>query len=425
MPRRYRKRRKFLRYQIKQDTIFTILAVLLIAAASLTTLSFFQSGSVLISINSIILEKLGWLAVFLPLVLVTTSFLFIRIKLPFSRTHVSIGMLLVYFCLLGLAQGGTIGQYIWKTFALSISDIGTFIVLAGLFFIGLVVMFNTSIDEIIRLFITLYKQFIKITSFLPAKKKSAVYVEKLPIRPPSDYKKEKIGEEKAIQIPKPGNHEIAPSSGLGSSVIQNAASSALWEFPPLSLLSTSGNQKADRGDMKQNAGIIEKTLESFGISARVVEVNLGPAVTQYSIELALGTKLSKITALSSDLALALAAPTGQIRIEAPIPGRSLVGIEIPNRSLEYVNLYHMLSSDIMKKSKSKLQVALGLDVSGEPITANISKMPHVLIAGTTGSGKSVLINSWVASLLFRATPSEVRLIMVDPKRVESSTSTGA
>src|SRR3989338_3625345 len=156
----------------------------------------------------------------------------------------------------------------------------------------------------------------------------------------------------------------------------------------------------------------------FGVTARVVEVNLGPAITQYALEIALGTKLSKITALSNDLALALAAPTGQIRIEAPIPGRSLVGIEIPNRSLEFVTLRQMLTSDLMAHNKHKLTVALGLDVSGMPVTANIAKMPHVLIAGTTGSGKSVLINSWIASLLFRASPDEVKLILVDPKRVE-------
>ncbi len=118
------------------------------------------------------------------------------------------------------------------------------------------------------------------------------------------------------------------------------------------------------------------------------------------------------------MALALAAPTGQVRIEAPIPGRNLVGIEIPNRGLEFVTLKKMLSSEVMHKAKSKLAVALGLDVSGTPIIADIGKMPHVLVAGTTGSGKSVLINSWIASLLFRTNPSEVRLIMVDPKRVE-------
>jgi S-DNA-T family DNA segregation ATPase FtsK/SpoIIIE len=169
---------------------------------------------------------------------------------------------------------------------------------------------------------------------------------------------------------------------------------------------------------KHNASIIEKTLQSFGIMARVAEVNLGPAVTQYALEIALGTKLSKITGLTNDLALALAAPTGQIRIEAPIPGRSLVGIEIPNRSLEYVTLRTMLSSSQMTQHKSKLLTALGLDVSGTPVVADIAKMPHVLIAGTTGSGKSVLLNTFIASILFRAAPSEVKFIMVDPKRVE-------
>lgn len=116
--------------------------------------------------------------------------------------------------------------------------------------------------------------------------------------------------------------------------------------------------------------------------------------------------------------MALAAPTGQIRIEAPIPGKSLVGVEIPNRSLEFVTQKTMLGSDTMKNAKSKLTVSLGLDVSGQPVVADIAKMPHVLIAGTTGSGKSVLINSWITSILFRASPQEVKLIMVDPKRVE-------
>ncbi len=136
------------------------------------------------------------------------------------------------------------------------------------------------------------------------------------------------------------------------------------------------------------------------------------------MEIALGVKLSKITSLSNDLALALAAPTGQIRIEAPIPGRSMVGIEIPNRSLEFVTLKQMLASETMQSAKSKLTVSLGLDVAGNPLVADLARMPHVLVAGTTGSGKSVLINSWISSLLYRATPNEVKLILVDPKRVE-------
>lgn len=132
----------------------------------------------------------------------------------------------------------------------------------------------------------------------------------------------------------------------------------------------------------------------------------------------MGTKLSKIMALQNDLALALATSTGNVRIEAPIPGKSLVGIEIPNISPDTVSLKNILSNDIMRSSKSKLAVGLGLDVSGDVISADIAKMPHVLIAGTTGSGKSVLMNAIIATILFRASPSEVKLILVDPKRVE-------
>jgi S-DNA-T family DNA segregation ATPase FtsK/SpoIIIE len=159
-------------------------------------------------------------------------------------------------------------------------------------------------------------------------------------------------------------------------------------------------------------------LESFGITARVVEVNLGPAVTQYALEVALGTKLSKITALERDLALALAAPTGTIRIEAPIPGRSLIGIELPNKSAEFVSLKKMLQADSIQEADSKLTLALGLDVSGKSLVADLATMPHILIAGQTGSGKSVCINTFLSTLLFRAAPSEVKFIMVDPKRVE-------
>jgi S-DNA-T family DNA segregation ATPase FtsK/SpoIIIE len=133
---------------------------------------------------------------------------------------------------------------------------------------------------------------------------------------------------------------------------------------------------------------------------------------------ALGTKLSKITALDRDLARSLESPTGAIRIEAPIAGRSLVGIELPNKSPEFVPLKKMLLSDTMRTSQSKLTVALGLDVAGKAVVADIGKMPHVLIAGQTGSGKSVCLNTFLASLLFRTSPQEVKLILVDPKRVE-------
>jgi S-DNA-T family DNA segregation ATPase FtsK/SpoIIIE len=192
----------------------------------------------------------------------------------------------------------------------------------------------------------------------------------------------------------------------------------MWEYPPISIFDDTPGAKADRGDVRKNAQIIEQTLDSFGITARVVEVNNSPSVTQYALEVALGTKLAKILSLANDMAMALAAPGGQIRVEAPIPGRSLVGIEVPNRSLEVVPIRRIMESQEMREAKSKITIPLGLDVSGKPKVANIAKMPHVLIAGQTGSGKSVCINSWIATLLFRASPDELRLIMVDPKRVE-------
>ena len=194
--------------------------------------------------------------------------------------------------------------------------------------------------------------------------------------------------------------------------------SSTWVFPPLNLLTDVKQAEADRGDVNHNADVIEKTLDSFGIRARVAEINYGPAVTQYALEITQGTKLSKITSLSNDLALALAASTGQVRIEAPIPGRSLVGMEIPNNRPQIVTLKSLLADPIFTKSNDPLLVPLGLDVSGKPVAASISKMPHCLIAGTTGSGKSVILNAWISTFLFRTRPEELRLILVDPKRVE-------
>lgn len=424
MARRYRKR-KNTHFKIKGKTIFTIFAVALVATSALVTISYFQSGSVLSVIHIIVNEKFGWGGILLPLVLLSVSSLFLGIKTSLTKPNVSLGLLLTYITLLALTQSGFIGQKIWNNFADLVSGFGAFILLLGAFFIGLIVLFNTSFDEILTVASQISEDIVNALRKLPflgflTPRSKPQFVEKLPLKTSMELKKE----EKTDSSGRSPQQEKKPAASnqskdlISPNIITNSNTSQVWEYPPLSILLDTPGQKADRGDLKQNAHIIEKTLESFGVTARVSEVNLGPAVTQYALEIAMGTKLSKLTSLSNDLALALAAPTGQIRIEAPIPGRSLVGIEIPNRSLEFVTLRNMLSSDIMRKSKDKLQVALGLDVSGTPITANISKMPHVLIAGTTGSGKSVLLNTWICSLLFRATPSEVRLILVDPKRVE-------
>ncbi len=186
--------------------------------------------------------------------------------------------------------------------------------------------------------------------------------------------------------------------------------------PPLSLLN-SDMSKPTTGDLLAHANIIKRTLDSFGIPVEMGEINVGPAVTRYTLKPAEGVKLSRITALSQDLALSLAAHP--IRIEAPIPGKSLVGIEVPNKTAALVRLGSLMNYPEFMAS-GPLGFVLGRDVSGEPIFANIEKMPHLLVAGATGSGKSILVHSLITSLLYKNSPQTLRLVLIDPKRVELS-----
>lgn len=185
--------------------------------------------------------------------------------------------------------------------------------------------------------------------------------------------------------------------------------------PPIIDLLERAESRPMSGDIKANANIIKRTLEHFGIDVEMGEVNVGPTVTQYTLRPAQGVKLAKIVTLHNDLALALAAHP--LRIEAPIPGKALVGIEVPNKSIALVRLGSLLDTDNFKKS-GLLTFALGRDVSGAPVFADLSKMPHLLIAGATGSGKSVSIHSIITSLIWRNGPSQLKFILIDPKRVE-------
>ena len=197
-----------------------------------------------------------------------------------------------------------------------------------------------------------------------------------------------------------------------------------YEYPPVELLSK-GKAKALKGGAKaltDTATKLQKTLYSFGVSAKVENVSVGPAITRYELKPAEGVRVSKIANLADDIALNLAAET--IRIEAPIPGKQAVGIEVPNKEKETVHLREVLESKEFQENKSKLTVALGKDVAGNTQLADIAKMPHVLIAGSTGSGKSVCINTIITSIIYNAKPSEVKMVMVDPKVVELSVYNG-
>lgn len=406
----YGKRGKF-KIKLKTKTVYTIFAFGQIVAGLLLLLSFSNSGDTFIYINTFIRQYFGPFSFFLGFVLILFGFLFFKTKFALSRPNVAIGFLILYGSAVVLFRSGYVGQLMFANISDVITPIGTLLVFLAGIFIGLVVLFDTSVDEIFKGLVAFKKTGGKIipTSFFK-KQKDPLFNKQMTIK---DSNFNKNGP--AIV----SNSVKKDESLISEKLVSNTLSSGLiWEYPPLDLLEDNGGGKADRGDVKETAAVIERTLQSFGITAKVVEVNLGPAVTQYALEIALGTKVSKITSLANDLALNTQAPTGQIRIEAPIPGRNLVGIEIPNKSLEVVTLRTMLSSDLMRKAKSKLAVSLGLDVSGNPLIADIGKMPHVLVAGTTGSGKSVLINSFISSLLFRASPEEVKLILIDPKRVE-------
>jgi len=191
-----------------------------------------------------------------------------------------------------------------------------------------------------------------------------------------------------------------------------------YRFPPVELLDLPVRVKGNRlnKNISENIRKLEQTLENFGVKAKVTRVSRGPSITQYEIQPAPGVKVSRIVSLADDIALSLAAT--QVRIEAPIPGKAAVGIEVPNEEIAVVSLREVLKTPNFQESDSKLTIALGKDIAGSPIVADLSKMPHLLIAGATGSGKSVCMNAIIASILFKATPEEVKLLMIDPKVVE-------
>jgi len=435
-------RRKKL-FKVGNKSVGNMFGLLFILSGAGILLSFFssilpldQGGSSLELGNELVFSKIGSLSLLSPFVLFALGAHFFNSKkLKLVKANVSIGLVMVFTTMLGAFRSGEWGVFISNSLTSDFSALGTFIILFVAFIIGLVLLLDTSVDAFILFLITIGKGLV---SFV----KNHLLREMLSDKKGKKPLKDKDTSDQGIFIKdntKPGvsfpplfskqvgrpdlkKPIITKITGAESDIVMKpyGANNPTWVYPPMSLLQEVSQQGADRGDTKYYAHTIESTLESFGIRARVGEVNGGPTVTQYALQITQGTKLSKITALSNDLALALAAPTGQVRIEAPIPGRSLVGIEIPNKRAEIVTLKRLLNDPVFKNNSDPLLVPMGLDVSGVPQAASLAKMPHALIAGTTGSGKSVMLNAWISTLLFRTKPEEVRLILVDPKRVELS-----
>ncbi|EPA4910691.1 DNA translocase FtsK [Listeria monocytogenes] len=199
---------------------------------------------------------------------------------------------------------------------------------------------------------------------------------------------------------------------------QESFENEIYQLPPVDILAPAKvtDQSKEYDQIKVNAKKLEDTFESFGVKVKITQVHLGPAVTKYEVQPSVGVKVSKIVSLSDDIALALAAK--DIRIEAPIPGKSAIGIEVANQNVAMVSLREVLENNPKNNPDEKLQIALGRDISGEAMMANLDKMPHLLVAGATGSGKSVCINGIITSILLRAKPHEVKMMMIDPKMVE-------
>jgi S-DNA-T family DNA segregation ATPase FtsK/SpoIIIE len=228
----------------------------------------------------------------------------------------------------------------------------------------------------------------------------------------------KVAKKKETKIKINEAKKIIPQNDEPLKPLMSSASSDDYNLPPLSLLRPpSGEDTAEtRQSLQNQAAVLEGTLGDFGIEAKVVQIDKGPVVTRYELQPAAGVKVQKIVTLSDDIALAMKAVS--VRVVAPIPGKDRVGIEVPNSKMNVVNLREILASDNFSKAKSKLTLALGKDIAGMPVVSDLGTMPHLLIAGTTGSGKTVCVNSIIISMLFHATPDEIKFIMVDPKMVE-------
>ncbi|MFA7309007.1 MAG: DNA translocase FtsK 4TM domain-containing protein [Patescibacteria group bacterium] len=313
--------------------------------------------------------------------------------------------------------GGFVGHLLGTGLKQSVSLTGALIILLALIIVSVLVVFNTSLkriqetletealeaetnatEQIGRLKINLPK--INLKDLANAKNADSDDDEKPPVKEGiSPFKK------KEAATPKEGDKP------------EKTVQDQDWKYPATNILDSS-KYTVESGNVKGNAEIISKTLSQFGIGVTMQDVNVGPTFTQYTLKPSEGMKLSKITNLQDDLALALA--THPIRIEAPIPGKSLVGVEVPNKKVAQVRLRELLESGEYRSfaDRGNLVVALGKDVSGAPAVTDISKTPHLLIAGSTGSGKSVCVNTVLVSLLYRYSPKELRLILVDPKRVE-------
>ncbi len=413
--------------ELKQDTAHAIIAILLFVISIFFLLSAWQTGlplhgragpvgDALYSFFSYLLG-LGYFLIPIVLILLGISF-WNEPEKRFSSLRV-VGGLLLFLSGLGLIslysyeQGGIVGKIIAEPLVKLFDVEASAILLGALSIISLFIIFDTklSFSAIGNVFVYIWR---KLFVSKPNEIAEEALMEKEEVDeevPAEETKEEKVkaaGFFKKAIAPK-----IDKEEGIEVSAIRRLNS--VYIPPSLSLLENDRG-KPGVGDIKANSNIIKRTMQNFGINVEMDEISIGPSVTRYALKPAEGVKLSKIIGLQNNLSLALAAHP--IRIEAPIPGKSLVGIEIPNTIKTTVGLGTLLSQEEFQKSEKPLMIGLGKGISGKSHFANLAKMPHLLVAGATGSGKSVAIHTIITSLLYRNAPENMRFIMVDPKRVE-------
>jgi len=326
--RRYH-RRRFGGIKLKKQTVYTIGAIWLWLFAAIVTLSFFGESVLLNRIREELFYQFGWGMFLLPPFLVSLSFLFFKVKSSLGKPNVPMGFAVSFTAIIVLTRAGLVGETLFAFLESAIAVEGAIIASLLTLLTGLILLFNATLEQVVNLLLLGWETVIGFFGNLA--KRLAAKKEKPPAVSKTISREEEQLLSKAPVTPPPIPAKRAEQRDEMSIMpsVSAAADATAWEYPPLTLLSDGPAERADRGDTKRNTGIIEKTLESFGIQSKVVEVNSGPAVTQYAIRIALGTKVSRITALSSDLALALAAPTGQVRIEAPFLAVTSWGSRFP------------------------------------------------------------------------------------------------
>jgi len=414
---------------LSNDAKKTIWAIVLFVLALILILSWLGLAN---TVGNYIYQGLkmvvGWGFFLIPLALIFIGIALLRslhkeiYSMPFWGMIIFVLSFLGIFAMVSSDQmgGGYLGWTIAYPFLKLLGVYASYIIFAALIIIAVIITFNISLKSL----------FAKIFAKKDAKEKPEFvkgaeqaklqnaqdspfesFMKK--IMPSPSFKVTGIDSKDKPKDVKSDTEKVARKDDF--QLLQSKMVMADYKFPPLDLLEPDSGEPTS-GDIKANANIIKRTLQHFGIEVEMAEVNIGPTVTQYTLRPAQGIKLSKITTLQNDLSLALAAHP--IRLEAPIPGRSLVGIELPNKAVMKVRLKNLAEQPEFAADHKMLTICLGRDVAGNPVYAGLEKMPHLLIAGATGTGKTICLNSIITSLLYRQAPDFLKLILIDPKRVE-------